>query len=164
MIGQIGAPSPDAISDLKSLLELAADPKKLSKAVAELEEASAAAKLVIDEKARIEADVDRKLKQLEIDGPQMDSRVREVKVAEAELEQKQKIFDAGLSDLEYREQALAREKAALQVSVAKHLADVEKHKKAVTEHHAAYLHKNAEASAVKEQFEIKMAKLKQAMA
>ncbi len=164
MMSPISGNVGDAVSDLKALLELAADPKKLAKAVADLEESAKSAKLAIAEKSRIEADVDNKLKKLAADAPVVEAKLAKLKEVETDLEKRQGIFNTGLSDLEYREQTLARERDALQFAIVKHLADVEAHKRSIKENHAALAQKQAAADAAKAEYEAKLVKLKQAMA
>ncbi len=159
----VSAGASDAITQLKAILELAQDPKKLLKAIGDLEQVSIETKKLLDEKAAVEASAEAKLKQLAIDGPKFEAQLAAVKQADEEISAKHVIYAANLNDLENREQWLATGRKELEKGKAELLADIQKQKLANEADRAVIAKEKAENDDRQNLLEAKLAKLKQAM-
>lgn len=162
MMGPI-AGAADGISQLKGLLELVSDPKKVGKAIEELESVQAETKKLLDAKSKVETDVDAKLKKLADEKLAVEELQASANALDAEVHVKQAVYLSNLNDLEARENQLLSVKKEVEKERAGQAAKLEQIKAQAEAQNALHAEKLAEANAIKEEYEAKLAKLKQAM-
>lgn len=159
----VSAGTADAIGQLKEILELASDPKKLAKALAELEKASAETKALLEEKAKVEMEAAAKLKKLETSLVDYDDKMAKLRALDAEVNSKHQVYLSNSSGLKTREQNLERGQKALDAEKADHVSAVADYTAKCVKMDALISEKLAEAKALKEEYEARLLKLKQAM-
>lgn len=159
----VSAGTADAIGQLKEILELASDPKKLAKVVAELEKVSSETKALLEEKAKVEMEASAKLKKLAEATAEFEVKSKEFSKISSETQNQQQVLASTLADIKTREQKLKAGMQALEEDRAEHAMRVAQQKTINEQMNANVAKKLAEAEALKIELEARLAKLKQAM-
>lgn len=160
MIGPITGSS---VSELQALLDVVADPKKVSAALASLKKVGEETAKLLDEKSKVEMAIDQKQQKLNDAKAEHDARMEKLLALSHELEEKQKGLAVQEASLKDRERELIQAKNTLADAEFKMSVHSAEKAKLWAESEALVIQKMAEAKAMKEEYENKLAKLKQAM-
>lgn len=159
----VSAGASNSIAEIKAILELVSDPKKTAKALDELKTVADETRKLLEEKSKVEMDTDAKLKKLAAGEADLGGRLEKFNKLYSELSVQQEFQRNAFAELEAREEKLKVERKALDKGHAELLSKIEDHK-LHCEMQAKQVEKiKAEAQAMKDEFEAKLSKLKQAM-
>jgi chromosome segregation ATPase len=159
----VSAGAVDSLGQLKELLEIASDPKKVSKALGELQAAADETRKLLEEKSKIEMEATAKLKKVEDGRAEYEDKMAKLRSLDAEMKVKHEVYESNSSELKDREQKLASGLKALAVKEAAFSSEVERHEAHMKAQGEEAAKEIADAKALKNAYEAKLAKLKQAM-
>jgi chromosome segregation ATPase len=162
MIGPISGSS-GSVSELKALLELVSDPKKVSAAIAQLEKVQVETGKLLEEKAELESKIEKESARVEKAAADLEDKIANFNASAVELASKLRGLEAGLRDVKAREERLAKEREAIDNAKAELAKDKAEHKLATEKSEERLAKKSQEAKALKDEYETKLSKLKQAM-
>lgn len=159
----VGAGASNSISELKELLALASDPKKLAKALDELQSVADDTRKLLEEKSKVEMEAAAKLKKIEEGQVDYDDKMAKLRSLDAEMKVKHQVYLNNVADLKAREESLAKALAGIDGMKAKMDAQWLAHEKQIQAQSEEAAKEIADAKALKNAYEAKLAKLKQAM-
>lgn len=157
------AGSGGSVAELKSILDAVSDPKAAKKALEEFETLIKANEKLIAEMQKLDAEYGPKSKKLAEEKAMIDAQFQDLRKKEADLEGREKSLVSKMSAIKSGESHLAIAREDLQEKKAELEKQIQDFSSLCAKRDAEHVKAMAHAKSVKDEFEAKIAKLKQAI-